>query len=385
MKALGLLVIGLGGMAVAQNSPLNAAGWGRESSAGDATSHGMGDSGMARRSDRLYDLRMPARSALDTLTSFSAQMTTGRSTLDDGVTEGTVTGFQVPQISLSIPMRRWGALGGAYWQRFSKSYEITSSSGEMAKGEGGSYEFVGSYSLRMPFLPWVAAGASYHKLLGRDRQMQTAVYDNSDLYYVAKANDTIETRRDGGYWGGSLWMTQPDWDLGVWTSLSGDVDVTVHHNNSSEFTTATSRDSVISTPFTIGTDGVWRITPRQMLSADLRYTDWSSSIAKATDAWFVGAGWEYQGHGDRFDSYWKRMAFRLGSYTEIGGADELSTAAATMGVGLPLGSMGTLDLAFQAGKIFNAHDQPKLEETFYRFYVSLTGANLWGNPSRRRH
>ncbi len=171
MKALGLLVIGLGGLAVAQNSPLNAAGWGRESSAGDATSHGMGESGMARRSDRLYDLRMPARSALDTLTSFSAQMTTGRSTLDDGVTEGTVTGFQVPQISLSIPMRRWGALGGAYWQRFSKSYEITSSSGEMAKGEGGSYEFVGSYSLRMPFLPWVAAGASYHKLLGRDRQM----------------------------------------------------------------------------------------------------------------------------------------------------------------------------------------------------------------------
>ena len=165
-----LLIGGLAALASAE-PPLDAAGWGRETSAGDATSHGLGEAGTARRSDRLYDFRQPARSALDTLVSFSAQMATSYASLDDGATSSSATDFEVPQISLSVPMRRWGSLGGAYWQRFRRSYAIESTEGAQALGEGGSYEFVGSYSLRMPFLPWVAAGVNYHKLLGRDRQI----------------------------------------------------------------------------------------------------------------------------------------------------------------------------------------------------------------------
>lgn len=173
-----LLIVGLAALASAE-SPLDAAGWGRETSAGDATSHGMGEAGTARRSDRLYDFRQPARSALDTLVSFSAQVATSYATTDDGSSTSGATDFEVPQISLSIPMRRWGSLGGAYWQRFRRSYAIESPLGTQALGEGGSYEFVGSYALRMPFLPWVAAGVSYHKVLGRDRRISGYTYDDA--------------------------------------------------------------------------------------------------------------------------------------------------------------------------------------------------------------
>lgn len=372
-------------LALAQNSPFDASGWGRENSAGDPTSHGMGESGMARRSDRLYDLRMPARSALDTLTSFSAQMSTGISSLNDGANQSYVSGFGVPQISLSIPMRRWGALGGAYWQRFSKSYEIADSSGTKATGAGGSYEFVGSYALRMPFLPWLAASASYHKLLGRDRQMQSYTYDNADRLTTNTVEDTVETKRDGGYWGASLWMTQPSWDLGIWMNAPGDVDVDTYHNFTSDFSEATDSSSSSRTPLVLGTAGAFRINDHQTVTMDIQYTDWTYTFATAKKEWFLGAGWEYQSRSDRFASYWQHMAYRAGGYADIGGPDDLSTVAATCGVGLPLGRLGALDLALQVGRKSSAAGEPKLDETFYKFYVSLTGASLWGNPSRRRH
>lgn len=381
-----LLALSLGTLAWAE-SPLDAAGWGRETSAGDATSHALGEAGTARRSDRLYDLRQPARSALDTLVSFSAQLATSYSSIDDGLSQGSATDFEVPQISLSIPMRRWGSLGGAYWQRFRRSYEIGSATGdEKALGEGGSFEFVGTYAVRMPFLPWVAAGASYHRLMGRDRQMMSATEDRSDRLSTYEVSDTVETRRSGGYFGASLWMTQPAWDLGAWMYAPGDVDLSIRHDftNDADGYVASRRDSTTKTPLTLGVGGAWRPTSRQTVVADLRYTDWTESIAGATEQLHLGAGWEYQGKGDRFDAYWKRMAFRAGGYTDLGGAADLSTVAATMGLGMPLGNVGTIDLAFAVGQTYNPSNQPQLEETFCRVYVSLTGASLWGNPSRRR-
>lgn len=378
-----LLIVGLAALASAE-SPLDAAGWGRETSAGDATSHGLGEAGTARRSDRLYDFRQPARSALDTLVSFSAQMATSYAALDDGNTTSSATDFEVPQISLSIPMRRWGALGGAYWQRFRRSYVIESPNGAQALGEGGSYEFVGSYALRMPFLPWVAAGVNYHKLLGRDRQIQGYTYDNASRPSAATVQDTVETRRSGGYFGGSLWLTQPDWDLGAWATFPGEVTVNVRRNFTTEFASVVSTDTKVDMPLVLGLGGAYRLDPRQTLVADASWTDWSSTIAGATEKLHLGAGWEYQGKGDRFDAYWKRMAFRAGGYTDVGGADDLTTYAGTLGLGMPLGNVGTIDLAFALGHTYTPTNQPQLEETFCRVYVSLSGASLWGSPSRRR-
>jgi hypothetical protein len=378
-----LLFLTLGTVAFAE-SPLDAAGWGRQTSGGDATSHGLGEAGSARRSDRLYDLRQPARSALDTLVAFSAQMSSGYSYIDDGASQGEATDFEVPQISLSIPMRRWGALGGAYWQRFRRSYEYGSSASSRAFGEGGSFEFVGSYSLRMPFLPWVAAGVNYHRLMGRDRQLRSQIYDNPENYAVLEIQDTIETRRDGGYLGGSLWMTRPDWDLGGWFSAPGKVDLVVTSGVTAEFPNPVKRDSSTNTPLTLGLGGAWRATTHQTVVADMRYADWTETLQNATEEIYFGAGWEYQGKGDRFDAYWRRIAFRTGAYANLGGASDLSTVAGTVGLGMPLGNVGTIDLAFALGHTYTPSNQPQLEETFCRVYVSLTGASLWGNPSRRR-
>jgi hypothetical protein len=236
----------------------------------------------------------------------------------------------------------------------------------------------------MPFLPWVAAGVSYHRLMGRDREMLSLDYDNADRPSAVVYQDTTETVHSGGYVGASLWMTRPDWDLGLWVDAPGNLSLEVHHDYTSEFTNVSVSDSSTTTPLTMGVGTALRLNPHQTVVADARYTDWTPCIAGATREYYLGAGWEYQGKGDRFDSYWKRMAYRLGGYVDMGGASDLSTVAATTGVGIPLGNVGTIDLAFQVGHTYNPPSQPQLEETFYRVYVSLTGVSLWGNPSRRR-
>jgi len=74
------------------------------------------------------------------------------------------------------------------------------------------------------------------------------------------------------------------------------------------------------------------------------------AVAGAADRWKGGAGWQLGAAGDRFDDFWKRVSWRAGAYGIVGGADNLITEAITAGMGMPLGSMGTLDLSLQLGQ-----------------------------------
>ena len=62
----------------------------------------------------------------------------------------------------------------------------------------------------------------------------------------------------------------------------------------------------------------------------------------------------------------------------------LVALALTLGAGLPLGTLGTLDLSAQAGRTTSEETGDKLEDSFLRLYVSLTGANRWGQSQRKR-
>ena len=98
----------------------------------------------------------------------------------------------------------------------------------------------------------------------------------------------------------------------------------------------------------------------------------------------LGAGWQWQGVGDRFDDLWKRSAFRAGGFTTLGGPGDVTTLGITLGTGLPLGSYGTLDFTAQAGRTTSEVTGDQLQDSFLRLYVSLTGANRWGLSQRKR-
>lgn len=368
-------------------TPMNLVGWGRESSPVDGASRGMGDAGAALRSDRAWDPLLPARSAYTTLTAMEVQIVPSLTYTEDDITSNTLGSVEVPRLSLSVPLGEFGHLGAGYWQRFSRSFEFKdfTDTGYTLTGEGGAFEAVGTYSYALPFefSRGVALGVGYHRVMGRDRVLTSQTMKHPDEYFGIKHLDTLETQRSGGYVSLSAYFTRKDYDLGGWASLPGEVELTRHRGASDQRFGA---DSVrtVDTPLGWGIAGAWRFLPQQALVARVARESWDGTVDDADARLSLGTGWQWQGGGDRFDDLWKRSAFRVGGLGSFGGPGDVTTLALTVGTGLPLGTLGTLDLSAQAGRTTSEETGDKLEDSFLRLYVSLTGANRWGQSQRKR-
>jgi len=376
----------LSGIASAQ-TPLNLVGWGSENTSADGPSRGMGDAGAALRSDRAWDPLLPARSAFNSLTALDVQVVPSLTYTSDEATSNTLGGVDVPRLAVGIPLGSFGHLGGGYWQRFNRAFEFRdwTDTGYSLKGEGGAFEAVGTYAYALPFdaTRGAALGLSYHRLMGRDRIVTTESWTNSDEYLTVKRTDTLETRRSGSYWTFSGYYSRAAVDLGAWYSLPGDADITRHRGASDQrFGADTVR--TVDVPAGWGVAGAWRFQPGHAIVARVSREAWSESVDGSDARWTVGSGWQWQGAGDRFDDLWKRSAFRAGGLATFGGPGDVTTLALTLGTGLPLGDFGTMDLSAQAGRTTTEVTGDKLGDSFLRLYVSLTGANRWGQSQRKR-
>jgi len=385
VKTLPSLLI-LAGAALSQ-SPSALVGWGRENTGVDGPSRAMGDAGAALRSDKAWDPSLTARSAFNTLTALEAQVVPSLTWIDDGQTSNTIGNVEVPRLSVGIPLGSFGHLGGGYWQRFSRTFEysVAEDTGYSLKGEGGAFEAVGSYAYALPFeqVRGLAFGASYHKVMGRDRVVQQINWTAPDEYFGVVRKDTLESRREGSYWTLSGYWTRGAFDVGAWTTLPGEIEITRHRGANDQ---VVDRDSVrtVDAPAGFGAAGAWRLLPRQAIVARVAADDWSESVNGADMLWSFGAGWQWKGGGDRYDDFWKRSAFRFGGLGAVGGVGDGSTMALTCGAGLPMGDYGTLDLSAQAGRTSTTSSGEELRDSFLRVYVSLTGANRWGQSQRKR-
>lgn len=390
MMRAALLLLGLVSLGFAQ-SPFNISNpWGSEISSGDPSMRGTADAGLARRSTIFYDPRLPARSVTNTATSFNIQFLSELMYIEDEQTSNRVGGSEVPIISLCIPMKRWGTLGAAYWQRFDRDFDYSASAEAdsfriSSHSEGGPFEGVITYAVRIPGARWLAAGLAYHRLLGQQRIIQSTIYQAVSEPNPYILEDTLLTRREGGYWAVSAWGSHGAFDFGGFLDFSSTVDA--HHDKRrTDFdrTLDTTWSEEVSTPLAMGAALAWRATGRQTIAGDVRWKDWTYVDPSAEPEWFMGLGWEFAGTGDRFDPYLRRVAWRAGSRLTLGGVEDRREYAATLGAGLPLGGQGSLDIGFELGKKSSEKLASPMDEVFTRLYVSLTGANSWGNSSRRR-
>ncbi|MCB9496641.1 MAG: hypothetical protein H6686_07135 [Fibrobacteria bacterium] len=368
-------------------SPSALLGWGRENPAVDGPSRGMGDAGAALRSDKSWDPLLVARSGFNTLTALEVQVVPSLVWIDDGTTSNTIGNVEVPRLSVGIPLGAFGHLGAGYWQRFSRSFafEDFNDTGFTLTGEGGSFEAVGSYALALPFdaLRGTALGLSYHRVMGRDRVLSEHNRKSPDEFYGVSRLDTLETRRDGEYWTASAYYTRGPYDLGGWMSIPGEVLLTTHRGASDQTFGADAKRTV-DAPVGWGGAGAWRFATHQAVVARASLESWDGAVSDASDRWSLGAGWQWNGGGDRFDDLWQRSSFRAGALGAFGGPGDPSTAALTAGLGMPMGVLGTIDLSAQVGQTNSESHGEEVSDTFVRLYVSLTGANRWGQSQRKR-
>ncbi len=376
----------LGSTAFAQ-SPSSWLGWGSEVLPADAPSRAMGEAASALRSDKAWDPRLEARSAYNTLAAFEVQIASQTMVVDDDITSNSLAASRLPKVSLSVPLGRFGHIGLGYMQRFQKSFDwkTPGDSTVTLQAEGGAFEAAAGYSLVVPGVRNLSLGVAYHRLLGSDRLFQQETRHFQDEYDAVVFRDSLSRRFWGGYWTLSGYWTKGDFDAGLWADLPGDVRITTTRGATGQVVSAES-EKTVDAPASVGAAAAWRVSPKWAVVAQASRAEWDAAALDATDGrdarWDLGLGGQYARGGDRFDDYWKRMTYRAGLSSSVGGPQSLLTYAATVGAGMPLGAYGTLDLSFQIGQNEVDDGGPKLKESFARLYVAITGASLWGRSQR---
>lgn len=384
---IAILFTSLLGSAAFAQSPSSLLGWGTETSPVDGPSRGMGEAASALRSDKSWDPRLEARSAYNSLAAFEIQVAPQVVALDEGQNSNTLSGSRLPKVSLSVPMGRFGHLGFGYWQRYQKTFEWNSKSDTTValQGEGGAFEAVVGYSLVVPGLRNLSLGTTYHHVLGSDRVYQQDTRDFPDEYGTLIFRDSLSRKFWGNYWTLSGYWTKGDFDAGVWMDLPGEVQITTTRGATGQSFAATPA-STVDAMASIGAGAAWRFHPKLVAVAQASRTEWDRASLASTDGhdakWDLGLGGQYSLGGDRFDDYWRQMTFRAGLSGSVGGPQSLLSESATLGAGMPLGPLGTLDLSLQLGQNQVDDGGPKLKESFVRLYVAITGASLWGRSQR---
>ncbi|MCX7984019.1 MAG: hypothetical protein N3A63_03840 [Bacteroidetes bacterium] len=150
-------------------------------------------------------------------------------------------------------------------------------------------------------------------------------------------------------------------------------------------TTVTKRKGNSELPFSFGIGASYVLKNTYQLLTDFHYQQWASAKhfgrvnQDLRNAFRFALGVERLPQF-RQPSFWQRTAYRLGAYYHATyynihgrGIDEYGFTA---GIGLPLGTLGKLDVAFQYGvRGTTAYDLQR--DTFYRISLGVTVREQW--------
>ncbi len=138
--------------------------------------------------------------------------------------------------------------------------------------------------------------------------------------------------------------------------------------------------------FTVLLDGQYE--PWTRLDTNVPFPGISAEGNRLEDRLRVSVGVELlPGGNDLFSSYWSRIAYRFGlftdkSYVQPVAGETLRTMGASAGLSFPTRIPGTrIDVNFQVGRRGNT-DNGLIKETFYRFGINVNIGERWFQKTR---
>ena len=379
----------------AETSPLSihSEGYGIGVSGYNARERAMGEAGMASVNRQGASIPNPSRTAFNDKTSFSATFDTDVDWLRDNSTSNRTTSFVIPDIALNFQARYPVNLGLYYRQRFHRNFSFTplvASSPDVLqtfRTEGGIYELASTLAYAPK--PYLALALGYHFLLGRDRTINGAGFtQNSNDIDLANGQDlkgdTVSIRSSGAYPSASATFRQKSFAIGVMGTLGATLERTKTRTITGMLSSEESKDER-ELPWTVQLGGSYKPRPNQALAADFVLESWEETDAPILNQAFrFGAGYEYQGSGGPYESYYRKIAYRGGLGFERLYLDETDMYYMTFGGGLPLGRRGNvLDFAIKYGHRGSLENNLWTED-FVKLSVTLTGVSVWGQPVRKR-
>jgi hypothetical protein len=378
-----------------ETSPLSVLreGYGIEVSAQNAREKAMGDAGMAIVTRQGPSIPNPSRTAWNEKTSFSATFDSDVDWLQDPETSNRTSTFLLPDIALNFQTRLPLNIGMYYRQRFHRNYSYTpadQTTPEVVQStnmEGGIYELAGTVAYAP--IHSLALSLGYNFMIGRERFIEPARFDNNPLDTNLRnaknlEGDTVSVRSSGGYPTASLTFRQKTWSLAASGALGADLDRTLTRGVTGNASGEKSKDTR-TLPWSAQVGAAFRPAPRHTLAADFAWEAWDQEDTGAVNPAFkVAAGYEFQGNGTTYESYYTKMAFRGGLGFERLYLDETNQYYVTLGTGLPLGRRGNmLDIALKYGHRGDVENNLWTED-FFKVSATLTGVSVWGQPIRKR-
>jgi hypothetical protein len=378
-----------------ETSPLSVLreGYGLEVSAHNAREKAMGDAGMASVNKQGPSIPNPSRTAWNEKTSFSATFDSDVDWLRDPETSNRTASFLIPDIALNFQTRLPLNIGVYYRQRFHRNFSFTPIDQESPDAvqstdmEGGLYELAGTVAYAP--IHSLALSIGYNFMMGRERFIESARFDADSRYpdLINAKNlkgDTVSIRSSGGYPTASLTFRQKLWSLGASAALGADLDRTFTRSVTGMASAEKSQDTR-TLPWSAQFGAAVRPAPRHTLAADFAWEAWDREDTGAVNPAFkLGAGYEFQGNGTTYESYYTKMAIRGGLGFERLYLDETNQYYVTLGTGLPLGRRGNmLDVALKYGHRGEVENNLWTED-FFKVSATLTGVSVWGQPIRKR-
>jgi hypothetical protein len=251
------------------------------------------------------------------------------------------------------------------------------------EGSGGLNTF--SFSLYYGIHSKIALGFSGDYIFGKIKENWKVTYDNAD--YV-ETSDLLSTKN----WGYGLTtgiLVRPISALQLGAVYRPKIELDTRTDTYYEYTTdMLTHHGSISIPSSWGAGISFEIGRIGLIGMDYQQQNWSQlkineqRIQRFQNSYRISLGGELSPSDDPFDSYFKRMQYRIGICYQPFFVSDLSGQAftekwLTVGFGLPLiMNIAQFDLALSFGQR-GSLDQNGLSENLFRISCSITGGEKW--------
>lgn len=375
---------------------------------GTASAAGRGFAGGAKTGDAEgLSVVNPARLAFDKKVVFNLNFLLEMD-LVSGDDDFSTMGVSLPSFNLSFPMGDFGAMGLSLWQHYASSFSEETEGGAKLEYAGSVYELVPSYAIRIPYFKNFALGVSGHFVLGSNTRslalpQNVSELDSADVWGSPEytltdyVDGTWEIKDHPMYYTFSLQYRgrEASYYFSYTTGYTLQNDLKYDFRLSEIDSLAqTSGQRLIDVPAMLATGVNYRFQKKHNFMLDLTWRSWDHDVTNIAGGWnmeketktqsdfMASLGYQRDGSGLFYDSYWKQINYRAGVWYRDWYVKDVYEVGGSIGGGFPLGRKGTtLDLAFQGGKRF-ADTSSEWDEVFFAIRIGLTGIGSWGQTRR---